>query len=109
MRRRVASAYQSCVLNLLCVRICVIVQPVCLHPKTDIRDIRVVINYDLPKSSEDYVHRIGRTGRAGDKGVAYSFFSQSQGNFKVCSGALFFVCLLSRLMLFVFKFPLVAL
>lgn len=39
----------------------------------DISDITHVINYDLPKFSEDYVHRIGRTGRAGKSGVAISF------------------------------------
>jgi len=39
----------------------------------DIRDITHVINYDLPKFSEDYVHRIGRTGRAGKTGIAISF------------------------------------
>eukprot|EP00755_Sulcionema_specki_P019006 Sspe_Gene.68315::Locus_40304_Transcript_1_1_Confidence_1.000_Length_1427::g.68315::m.68315/K12823/DDX5, DBP2; ATP-dependent RNA helicase DDX5/DBP2 len=41
----------------------------------DIRDLPVVINYDFPATMEDYVHRIGRTGRAGDKGDAYTFFS----------------------------------
>jgi ATP-dependent RNA helicase DDX5/DBP2 len=35
---------------------------------------RVVINYDFPTGVEDYVHRIGRTGRAGASGVAYTFF-----------------------------------
>uniref|UniRef100_A0A5B6ZAL0 RNA helicase n=1 Tax=Davidia involucrata TaxID=16924 RepID=A0A5B6ZAL0_DAVIN len=40
----------------------------------DIKDIRVVINYDFPTGVEDYVHRIGRTGRAGATGVAYTFF-----------------------------------
>ena len=39
----------------------------------DINDITHVINYDLPKFSEDYVHRIGRTGRAGKEGIAISF------------------------------------
>ncbi|HLB42332.1 MAG TPA: DEAD/DEAH box helicase [Gammaproteobacteria bacterium] len=39
----------------------------------DINDITHVINYDLPKFCEDYVHRIGRTGRAGKNGVAISF------------------------------------
>lgn len=38
----------------------------------DISDITHVINYDLPRFSEDYVHRIGRTGRAGKEGVAIS-------------------------------------
>ncbi|KAE9594875.1 putative RNA helicase [Lupinus albus] len=42
----------------------------------DIKDIRVVINYDFPTGVEDYVHRIGRTGRAGATGVAYTFFSE---------------------------------
>ncbi|XP_071721946.1 DEAD-box ATP-dependent RNA helicase 40-like [Rutidosis leptorrhynchoides] len=42
----------------------------------DIKDIRVVINYDFPTGMEDYVHRIGRTGRAGATGIAYTFFSE---------------------------------
>lgn len=36
---------------------------------------RYVINYDYPSNSEDYVHRIGRTGRAGEKGVSHTFFT----------------------------------
>ncbi len=39
----------------------------------DVQDITHVINFDLPKFSEDYVHRIGRTGRAGKEGIAISF------------------------------------
>jgi superfamily II DNA/RNA helicase len=38
----------------------------------DINDVTHVINYDLPKFAEDYVHRIGRTGRAGKTGIAIS-------------------------------------
>ena len=41
----------------------------------DVAGISHVINYDLPKFAEDYVHRIGRTGRAGASGVAISFAS----------------------------------
>ncbi|EER09209.1 RNA helicase, putative [Perkinsus marinus ATCC 50983] len=41
----------------------------------DVKDLRHVINYDFPGQIEDYVHRIGRTGRAGAKGSAYSFFT----------------------------------
>merc|ERR1712217_284736 len=41
----------------------------------DIRNITVVVNYDCPKNMEDYVHRIGRTGRASDKGEAITFLS----------------------------------
>eukprot|EP00039_Didymoeca_costata_P013428 m.203796 g.203796 ORF g.203796 m.203796 type:complete len:359 (-) comp15768_c0_seq12:182-1258(-) len=40
----------------------------------DIKDVRAVVNYDFPTNVEDYVHRIGRTGRAGNKGNAYTFF-----------------------------------
>lgn len=40
----------------------------------DIEDVSHVFNYDAPGDAEDYVHRIGRTGRAGRKGVAISFF-----------------------------------
>lgn len=41
----------------------------------DIVQLPVVVNYDLPRSAVDYVHRIGRTGRAGESGVALSFIS----------------------------------
>jgi ATP-dependent RNA helicase DDX5/DBP2 len=34
-----------------------------------------VLNYDYPNNSEDYIHRIGRTGRAGAKGTAITFFT----------------------------------
>jgi len=44
----------------------------------DVTDISLVINYDLPESTEDYVHRIGRTGRAGKKGKAISFAKPDQ-------------------------------
>jgi ATP-dependent RNA helicase RhlE len=39
----------------------------------DVKNIELVINYDLPSNAEDYVHRIGRTGRAGERGHAISF------------------------------------
>ncbi|CAK6962904.1 probable ATP-dependent RNA helicase DDX17 [Scomber scombrus] len=41
----------------------------------DVEDIKFVINYDYPSSSEDYVHRIGRTARSTNKGTAYTFFT----------------------------------
>ena len=41
----------------------------------DIAQLPVVVNYDLPRSANDYVHRIGRTGRAGESGLALSFIS----------------------------------
>ncbi|KAF8399765.1 hypothetical protein HHK36_015635 [Tetracentron sinense] len=47
----------------------------------DVKDIKCVINYDFPSSLEDYVHRIGRTGRAGAKGIALTFFTQSNAKF----------------------------
>ncbi|THF96792.1 hypothetical protein TEA_004191 [Camellia sinensis var. sinensis] len=40
----------------------------------DIPDVEVVINYSFPLTTEDYIHRTGRTGRAGKKGVAHTFF-----------------------------------
>nr|HPL06957.1 DEAD/DEAH box helicase [Bacteroidales bacterium] len=42
----------------------------------DIDDIALVINYDVPHDPEDYVHRIGRTARAGEKGRAVTFVSE---------------------------------
>nr|WP_302831342.1 DEAD/DEAH box helicase [uncultured Bacteroides sp.] len=44
----------------------------------DIDDIRLVINYDVPHDSEDYVHRIGRTARANNDGVALTFVSEKE-------------------------------
>lgn len=44
----------------------------------DVRGIELVINYDLPEDSENYVHRIGRTGRAGAPGHAISFATPDQ-------------------------------
>ncbi len=58
---------------------------VCLHPGCsllltlslyqDVRNITHVLNYDYPNNSEDYIHRIGRTGRAGANGTAITFFT----------------------------------
>lgn len=42
----------------------------------DVKELPVVINYELPVDSHDYIHRIGRTGRAGAKGVAFSLVSE---------------------------------
>jgi ATP-dependent RNA helicase RhlE len=44
----------------------------------DVPDISHVINYDLPSNPEEYVHRIGRTGRAGKSGVALSFIAEDE-------------------------------
>ncbi len=43
----------------------------------DVKDIQMVINFDFPNNCEDYVHRIGRCGRAGAKGTAVSFITQN--------------------------------
>ena len=42
----------------------------------DVADIRYVINYDFPMHVEDYIHRVGRTGRAGKDGDSYTFFTR---------------------------------
>merc|ERR1712139_534914 len=44
----------------------------------DVKDIKYVINYDFPNNIEDYVHRVGRTGRAGATGSSYTFFTQDK-------------------------------
>jgi ATP-independent RNA helicase DbpA len=44
----------------------------------DIKRLQAVLNYELPRDPEIYVHRIGRTGRAGEKGVALSIFTESE-------------------------------
>merc|ERR1711920_1068703 len=45
----------------------------------DIQGVDLVVNFDAPTSAEDYVHRIGRTGRAGNKGLAVSFLTWRDG------------------------------
>ncbi len=44
----------------------------------DISDIGIIVNYDVPENPEDYVHRIGRTARAGKSGKAVSFVSENE-------------------------------
>lgn len=45
---------------------------------TDLKNVNHVINYDMPKSIDEYVHRIGRTGRVGNKGKSTSFFEPAK-------------------------------
>merc|ERR550537_935890 len=54
----------------------------------DVQDVEVVINYTFPLTIEDYVHRIGRTGRAGKKGVSHTLFTGSPQFEKPLAGAL---------------------
>ena len=42
---------------------------------SDVEDVKFVVNYDYPNTSEDYIHRIGRTGRCSQSGTAYTFFT----------------------------------
>ena len=50
----------------------------------DIKDVNLVINYDLPQEAANYVHRIGRTGRAGKSGLAISFITlENKEHFKL--------------------------
>jgi len=49
----------------------------------DVKDIDLVINYDMPHSGDDYLHRTGRTGRAGAQGLAVSLVSASEWNLMV--------------------------
>merc|ERR1719161_827719 len=44
----------------------------------DIKDVAFVANYDVPKTLEDYIHRIGRTARAGANGTAVTFFPSDE-------------------------------
>lgn len=57
----------------------------------DIVDLPVVVNYDLPRSVDDYTHRIGRTGRAGKSGTAISFLTaESAAHFSLIEKRLVF-------------------
>ena len=46
----------------------------------DVSGISHIINFDIPEFSDDYVHRVGRTGRMGREGVAYTFVTTEEGN-----------------------------
>ena len=46
----------------------------------DVTTISHIINYDVPQFCDDYVHRVGRTGRMGREGVAFTFVSPEEGN-----------------------------
>jgi len=46
----------------------------------DVSSISHIINYDIPQFCDDYVHRVGRTGRMGREGVAYTFVTPEEGN-----------------------------
>jgi ATP-dependent RNA helicase DeaD len=46
----------------------------------DVTSISHIINYDIPEFCDDYVHRVGRTGRMGRQGVAYTFVTPEEGN-----------------------------
>lgn len=49
----------------------------------DVKELKLVINYDCPNHMEDYVHRAGRTGRAGQKGTCVTFITPEQERFSV--------------------------
>ena len=53
----------------------------CTDNPSQIFCLRVVVNYDFPTGVEDYVHRIGRTGRAGATGIAYTFFCDQDSKY----------------------------
>jgi len=67
----VIDCHKRCILLVLCRTwsLCVVVH--C----TDVDGIKYVINFDYPNSSEDYIHRIGRTGRHNATGTSYAFFT----------------------------------
>ena len=46
----------------------------------DVTTISHIINYDVPQFCDDYVHRVGRTGRMGREGVAFTFVTPEEGN-----------------------------
>ncbi|PVU97459.1 hypothetical protein BB561_000555 [Smittium simulii] len=49
----------------------------------DVKRLSLVVNYDCPNHLEDYVHRVGRTGRAGNKGTAITFVTSDQGRYAI--------------------------
>ena len=62
-------------------RICVLVATDIAARGLDISDLPHVVNYELPNVPEDYIHRIGRTGRAGKSGIAVSLVCDAEGEY----------------------------
>ena len=72
VRNRVMQAFRDASINVL-------VATDVVGRGIDVNDISHVINYDIPDDAENYVHRIGRTGRMGKDGLAYLFVCPDQG------------------------------
>ncbi len=49
----------------------------------DVKEIDLVVNYDMPRSGDDYLHRTGRTGRAGERGTAVSLVAAPEWNLMI--------------------------
>ena len=73
LRRRILKRFSKGTTNIL-------VATDVLARGIDVPDVDYVVNYDLPDAAEDYVHRIGRTGRAGHDGFAVSFSTRESRN-----------------------------
>ncbi|HLA86132.1 MAG TPA: DEAD/DEAH box helicase, partial [Thermoguttaceae bacterium] len=61
-------------------RLCLLVATDVVGRGIDVTGISHIINFDVPEFCDDYVHRVGRTGRMGREGVAYTFVTPEQGN-----------------------------
>jgi ATP-dependent RNA helicase DeaD len=59
--------------------VCILVATDVVGRGIDVTRISHIVNYDIPQSSDDYVHRVGRTGRMGREGVAYTFVTTEEG------------------------------
>ena len=58
---------------------CILVATDVVGRGIDVTNISHIINFDMPQSSDDYVHRVGRTGRMGREGIAFTFVTPEQG------------------------------
>ncbi len=59
--------------------VCILVATDVVGRGIDVTSISHIVNYDIPQSSDDYVHRVGRTGRMGREGVAFTFVTPEEG------------------------------
>lgn len=63
----------------------------------DIERVNIVINYDFPDSSDQYLHRVGRAGRFGTKGLAISFISRPEDEAELAKVQARFACQIPEL------------
>lgn len=79
--QRTAAQREAVVSGLRAGRIWVLITTELMARGIDFKGVSLVINYDIPTTTQSYIHRVGRTGRAGRRGRAITFFTDADVEF----------------------------